>query len=63
MTKSDTKREVREMYVQTNVGLIKSLLDFLLALLNQKGPDAAGTRAACARAVIALMEEIVEVTG
>ena len=39
MTKSDTKREVREMYVQTNVGLIKSLLDFLLALLNQKGPD------------------------
>ena len=57
------RKLVREASVQGNVELIKTLLDVLLQLINDPDAQAAGVRAACAREAMALVEEIVRVTG
>ena len=62
-TISKLERNVREISVAGTVQVIKSLLDTIMALLNEPGPEAAGVRAACVRAVMELMQEIVGVTG
>ena len=65
MTANELKlmRNVREISVSGTIQVIKSLLDTILVLLNEPGPEAAGVRAGLSRAVIELMEEIVGVTG
>ena len=63
MTQTELRRQVREVSVQGNILAIRALLDVLLALINEPGPEAAGLRAACARSVMELVEQIREVTG
>ena len=63
MTQTELRRQVREVSVQGNILAIRALLDVLLALINEPGPEAAALRAACARSVMDLVEEIMRVTG
>ena len=65
MTANELKlmRNVREISVLGTIQTIKSLLDTLMVLLNMPGPEAAGVRAACARGVKDLAEELLRVTG
>ena len=60
---SPLRKTVREVSVQGNVLAIRALLDVLLSLINEPGAEAAAIRAACARSVMELVEEIREVTG
>ncbi len=63
MTMAELRRDVREVYVESNVQAVKALLDLLLTFLNEPGAQAAGLRAVCVRAVLEIVEEIREVTG
>jgi len=62
-TVSKLERNVREISVAGIVQVIKSLLDTIMTLLNEPGPEAAGIRAGLSRDALELMEEIVGVTG
>ena len=63
MTMTELRRTVREVTVQGNIETIRSLLDTLLVLINEPGPDAAAVRASCARSAMELLKDIVRVTG
>lgn len=63
MTMTELRKQVREVSVQGNVETIRTLLDVLLLLINEPGPEAAAVRAACARSAIELLEDVVRVTG
>ena len=63
MTQTELRRQVREVSVQGNILAIRALLDVLLALINEPGPEAAGMRAALVRSVVEKAEELVDMTG
>lgn len=63
MTMTELRRTVREVSVQGNIATICSLLDVLLLLVNEPGPEAAAVRAACVRSVNDLAEELQRITG
>ena len=60
---SELERNVREICLRGNIREIRMTLDTILAIMNEPGAMAAGLRASCARLVLELAEEIVEMTG
>lgn len=60
---NDLKTTVLEICVRGDIHEISLMLTTIQSLLNDRSPLAAGLRASCARLVLELAQEIVEMTG